>query len=91
MVTLVTSFFNLGKLFSDKRIHRLEREDTVKSGRFLDTLDKRIDMYWFYSSSSSRAHHRHHRQHHKRSEYFPEEFKKVKPLSFDGEMKNPMM
>lgn len=54
----------------------------------MDTPDMRTSMYGFHSSSSSRRNHHHHHHHHpyRRSEYFPEEFKKVKPPTFDGEM-----
>ncbi len=42
-----------------QRRHRLDREDTMKSGRFLDTPNRRTSTYEFYSSSSSRRHNHH--------------------------------
>jgi len=65
----------------------LDRDDTVKSGKLLDTPNNRTSMNGFYSSSSSTRHHHHHHRHHRKSEYFPKEFKKSKPRTFDGEMK----
>ena len=46
-------------------------------------------MYGHHSSSSSKRHHyNHHRHHHyRRKEYLPEEFKKVRPPTFDGDIK----
>lgn len=68
--------------------HKLEIEDTVRAGRSLDTPNRMTSMYRFYSSSSSRRHRLHHRHHpYKRNEYFPKEFKKFEPSTFDGEMK----
>jgi len=63
------------------------KDDMVKSGKFLDTPEIRDSMHGFYSSSTFRKHHRHHCQHHRRSEYFPKDFKKSNPPTFDGEMK----
>lgn len=63
----------------------------VRDGRLLDTLDRRGDKHMYYSSSSSSSKKRddRHRYHpFKRSNrgYFPDEFKKAKPPTFDGEM-----
>ena len=58
----------------------------MKSGRLLDTPEKRTGAHGFYSIFSSRRHHHHYHQHHG-SEYFPEEFKKDKPPTCDGELK----
>jgi len=46
-------------------------------------------MYGHHSSSSSRRNYHHHHHHHpySRSEYFHEDFKNVKPPTFNGEMK----
>lgn len=46
-------------------------------------------MYGHHFSSSFRRHHHSHQHHHpySRGEYLPEDFKKFKPLTFDGEMK----
>jgi len=66
------------------------RDDTIKYGRALDTLDRRGDGHRYYYSSSSDEHDdRHHYHPYKRSDrgYFPDEFKKAKPPTFDGEMK----
>ena len=69
--------------------YRLDRGDTVKGGRSLYTPDRRTSMYGHHSSLSSRRHNHslHHHHPYRRGEYSPEEFKKVKPLTFDGEMK----
>jgi len=69
--------------------HMLDRWDTVRGGRSLDTLDNRIGMYGHHSISSSRRHHHSHHHHHpyRISEYLIEEFKKFKPHTFHGEMK----
>jgi len=67
----------------------LDRGDIVRGGRLLDTLVRRTYMYGHHSSSSSKRHHyNHHRHHHyRRKEYLPEEFKKVRPPTFDGDIK----
>lgn len=71
--------------------YRLARGDIVIVGRSLDTHDKRTNMYGHHYSSSSKRHHYNHHCHHpyRRRESFPEEFNKVKPPTFDGEMKKP--
>ncbi len=69
--------------------HRLDRYDTIKDGRLLDTLDGRGIGHMYYSSSGSDRHHNHHHYHpYKRNDrvYFSDEFKKAKPPTFDGEM-----
>jgi len=69
--------------------YNLNRGDTVRGGRSLDTSDRRIGMYGHHSSSSSRRHHHNHHHHHPymRGEYFLDEFNKAKTPTFDGEMK----
>lgn len=69
--------------------YRLDRGDTVRGGRSLDTPDRRTSMHGHHSISSSSTHHHSHHCHHpyRRGEYLPEEFNKVKPHAFDGEMK----
>jgi len=62
----------------------------IIDGRFLDTPDKRGDRHSYYSIPGSDKYHDHHRYHpYRRSDkgYFPDEFKKAKPPTFDGEMK----
>jgi len=56
----------------------------------LDTLDKKGDGHRYYSSSGSHRNYDHHRYHpYRRSDrgYFPEEFKKAKPSTCDGDLK----
>lgn len=55
----------------------------------MGTTDNRTGNYGFHSNSFYMRHHHHHHRHHpyKRSEYFLEDFKKVKPPTFDGDMK----
>jgi len=70
--------------------HRSDRGDTIRDGRFLDTSNKRGDGHKFYSSSSSDRYHGHHRYHPYRWSdrgYFPSEFKKSKPPTFEGDLK----
>lgn len=69
----------------------LDRDEIVKYGRFLDTPNKRGSGYKFYSSYGSDRYHGHNCYHiYRRSErgYFPNEFNKVKPPTFNGELKN---
>lgn len=44
--------------------HKMDRDDTVKSGRFLETPNRRASLHGFYSSSTSRRHHHHCHHHH---------------------------
>jgi len=62
----------------------------VRDGRLLDTLDRRGDEHMYYSSFGSDRHHDRHRYHPYRNDrgYFLDEFKKVKPPTFDVDMKN---
>ena len=67
-------------------------DDTVRGGRQMDTPDMRGSAYKFYSSFGSNRKHGHHCCHpYKRSDrgQFPNKFKKVKPPTFDGELKKP--
>jgi len=62
----------------------------MRDGGLLDTLDRRRDGYMYYSSSGSNRHHDRHRYHpYKRNDrgYFPDDFKKAKPPTFDGDVK----
>jgi len=55
-------------------MRRLEKDDTMKSGRLLDAPKGRTSIHVFYSISSSMIHHHHHHQHpYRRSErgFFP--------------------
>ena len=70
--------------------HRSDRYDTIRDGRLLDTPEKIRDRHMYYSSSDSDRHSdRHHYHPYRRSDrgYFPYEFKKEKPPTFDGELK----
>ena len=70
--------------------HRLDREDTIRDCRSLDTLDRRGDKHKYYSSSSSNRHYDHHHYHpYMRSDrgYLQIEFKKEKPPNFDRVLK----
>lgn len=66
-------------------MYGMDKDDTIKGGISLDTLERRATTHGFYFSSSSKRHHHHYHQHsYRRSEkgYFLKEFK-----TFDGEMK----
>jgi len=68
----------------------LDRDDTMRDGILLDTLDRGRGGHRYYSSYGLDRHYDHHCYHpYRRSDtgYFPNEFKKEKALSFDGEMK----
>lgn len=70
--------------------YRLDKDDTARGGRSLDTLDTQANSHGFYSSSISERHHRHYCQHpYRRSEKqcLPKEFKKAKPCTFHGDVK----
>lgn len=72
--------------------HRSGRDETIRDGRFLDTMDMRGHGHRFYFSSHSDRYHGHHRYYpYKRSGrgYFPGKFKKENPSTFDGDLKNP--
>ena len=72
--------------------HRLDRYDTMRDGRLLDTPDRRGGEYRYYSSFGSNRHHDCHLYHPYRWNdrgYLPVEFKKEKPPTFDGYMKKP--
>ena len=62
----------------------------IIDGRFLDTPDKRGSNYEFYSSCGLDKYHGHHHHYPYRTSerrYLPNEFKKSKPPTFDGELK----
>jgi len=64
--------------------------DTVRDGRLMDTPDRKRNEYNYYSSFGSNRHHHHHHHHRYRRNdkgYFPGEFKKLKPPTFDGDLK----
>ena len=73
--------------------HRLDRSDIVRDGRLLDTPNRRGNELRHYSSFGSNRHHDHHDHHHyhpyRRNDrgYLPNEFKKEKPPTFDGDVK----
>jgi len=49
--------------------HKLDGDDMVRGGKWLDTPNRRGSGYGFYSSSGSNRHHGHHHYHpYKRSE-----------------------
>jgi len=71
---------------SQKRC-RVERDDTIKSGKILDTLEKMPTSHELYSTFTFGRHNFHHRQHHYRRRekgYFIEDLKKAKPPTFYG-------
>jgi len=62
----------------------------IQDGRLLDILDRRGDGHKFYYNYGSDRHYDRHRYHpYRRSDmgYFPYEFKKSKPPTFDGDLK----
>ena len=62
----------------------------MRDGRLLDTPYMRGDEYTYYSSSGFHRHHDIHCYHpYRRSDrgYLPDEFKKAKPPTFDGDVK----
>ena len=68
-----------------------DRDDTIRDGRFLDTPDRRGDGHKFYYSSRFDRYHGYHHYHpYRRNDrgYLLEEFKKAKPPTFDGDLKN---
>jgi len=70
--------------------HRSDRDDTVRDGKLLDTLNRRGDRHMYCSSSSFDRHYDHHHYHpYRRSDrgYFPDEFKNPKSPTFDGYLK----
>lgn len=70
--------------------YMLAREDIVRGGSSLGTPDRKTGTYGHHSSSSPRNHHyiNHCNHPYRRMEYLPEDFKKVKPPTFNGELKN---
>lgn len=61
----------------------------MKDGRLLNTPDRRRDKHRYDSSFDSDKHYDHHLYHpYRRSDkvYFPNEFQKEKPPTFDGEI-----
>ena len=70
--------------------HGSDRSNIVRDGRFLDAPYRRGDEYMYYFSYVSHRHHDRHRYHPYRSNdrgYLPDEFKKEKMPTFDGDMK----
>lgn len=69
--------------------YKLDRGETVRGGRSLNTPYKRIGMYGHHSSSSSKRRHysHHHHNPYRRREYLPKKFNKVKHPTFDKNMK----
>ena len=64
--------------------------DTVRDSRLLDTPNRRGGKDRYYSSFGSHKHDDRHRYHpYRRSDmgYLPDDFKKLKPPTFDREMK----
>jgi len=57
--------------------------------KLLDTPDRRGHRHKYDSSSELDRHHDHHPYRRSDRGYFPCEFKKAKPPTFDGEMKKP--
>jgi len=70
--------------------YRSDLDDITRDGKFLDTPDRRVDGNMYYSSFGSDKYRGHHPYHpYKRSDrgYFPYEFKKENPPTFDEEVK----
>jgi len=70
----------------------LDKDDSVRYGRFLDTTYRRGNGYGFYDSSRSNRYHGHHHYHpYMRSGrgYLADEFKTTKPHIFDGHLEKP--
>ena len=69
----------------------MERVDTIRGGKSLDAHERMGSTHRYYSSSNSERHHHYHYCQHpyrgSEKKYFPKEFKKSKPPTFDGEMK----
>jgi len=64
----------------------------IRHGKFLETPIRRGDGHRYYSSSGSIRHYDCHRYHpYRRSDrkYFPDEFKKAKRPTFEGDLKKP--
>lgn len=69
---------------------KLDKYDTIRYGRLLDTPCRRGDRHRYYSSSSSNKHddqHYYHPYRRRDRKYFSNEFKKSNPPTLDGEMK----
>jgi len=63
-------------------------EDTVKGSTLLDTAKKRTSNLELQLEDTHIRHYNHHRHDRRREkEYILEEFKKTKPPTFDGEVK----
>jgi len=63
----------------------------MRDRRLLDTPDRRGDEYQYYYSFGSNRRHDCHRYHPYMSNdrgYFPDDLKKEKPPTFDGDVKN---
>lgn len=70
--------------------HRSNRDDTVRDGILLDTLDRKGGRHKYHSSFGSDRHNDQYCYHtYRRSDrgYFLDQFKKAKPPTFYGEMK----
>jgi len=63
----------------------------VRDGRLLDILDRTGDEYRYYSSSSSDKHHGHHSYRGSDRGYLPDEFKRLNPPTFVGDVKKSEM
>lgn len=74
--------------------HRLDRDDTIRDARLLDTPDRRRDIHRYYSILDSDRHYDLHIYHpYTRNDrgYFPYDFKKENPPTFVGYMRNHKM
>ena len=70
----------------------MDKDDTVRDARLLDTSNRIGDGHKFYSSYGSNRHYDLHCYHpYRRSDrgYFLDEFKKEKPPTFDEYFKKP--
>lgn len=68
-----------------KKRHMLSSEDTIRGGTPLSTLERRISTHGQHAGATTRRHHHYRRRREK--EQIPEDLKKAKPLTFDGEVK----
>ena len=67
----------------------MDGDHTIRDDKSLENMDRRGDGQRYYSSSDSDKHHDLHHYHpYRRSDmgYLPNEFKKSKPPTFDGDL-----
>ena len=72
--------------------HKMESEDNVRGNAPLSTPRRKSSTYGHHngrhsSSTTRRRYHHHHHRRKRERDHMPDEFKKVKPPTFDGVMK----